>query len=651
MVGLSLRAVTDTIRSMATTNRLLGGRYQFIQILGSGERRQTLLVADVHYPGHPKCVIKQLKLPTRNPTTLKFILSLLKKKLEVLEMVGRHNHIPNTLASFQDRQHFYLVQEFIPGRSLAEDLVVGQPWSQQQVLRLLRDVLRVLMFVQEHGVIHSNLKPSNILRHQADNRILVSDFGLLKDIHWDVSTKESTPDSELGGAQLAYVPLEQRQGSTRFCTDHYALGMMAVQALTGLPPSDLPDATQPDLQDTVIRLLQQIEGVGISVASLIARMVHPEPDRRYQKALAILSDLNRLVEAPEPTSADRGEVIAYDTPQPEAVETAPQPDRGKWALLGAVLGILALGVGVVALRVPQQLWANQQLGVAEAVAQSGDPEAAIVHYSKVLEIDPDNETALAARGQLYGQTNDPESGLADLTAAIDANPQNPTWVYQRGNLRFGVGDIQGAIDDYTAALQLDPTLVSAYVNRGTARAEWGDDLGAVKDYTAALDLDPSLELRAASYLNRCLSYSNLEQHVKALVDCTEAINLRPSHSLAYQNRGLVRRRLEEFQGAIQDYNIAIQIEPDSSDPYYNRGLARQDLKDFTGALEDFSKAIALDESHVFARYDRGILYAQLGQAPKARADFEAAAQLCLELGRVGCYEDARYQISLLSTDE
>jgi hypothetical protein len=65
---------------MATTNRLLGGRYQFIQVLGSGENRQTLLVADVHYAGHPNCVIKQLKLPTRNPTTLKFILSLLRKK-------------------------------------------------------------------------------------------------------------------------------------------------------------------------------------------------------------------------------------------------------------------------------------------------------------------------------------------------------------------------------------------------------------------------------------------------------------------------------------------------------------------------------------------------------------------------------------------
>ncbi|MDA0865623.1 MAG: tetratricopeptide repeat protein [Cyanobacteria bacterium] len=637
---------------MTTSNRLLGGRYQFIQVLGSGERRQTLLVADVHYPGHPRCVIKQLKLPTRNPTTLKFILSLLKKKLEVLEMVGRHQQIPNTLASFQDQKHFYLVQEFIPGQSLADELIVGQPWPQQKVLLLLREVLRVLVFVQEHGVIHSNLKPSNIIRRHGDDQILVSDFGLLKEINWNVSSKETLPENEAGGLPWAYVPLEQRQGSTRFCTDHYALGMIAVQALTGLPPSDLPDAAQPDLQTTVIRLLQQMGNVGINIASLIARMVHPEPDRRYQKAAAILSDLNRLVEEPEPTPADRGEVMAYETPQPSVTApTKPKPFQGKKGWIGAVaLAVVALGIGAMALRLPQRLLASQRLGVAEAAAQNGDPEAAIAHYSEALEIDPSNGEALAARGQLYSQINNPEAGLADLTAAIDTKPDHPTWVYQRGNLRFGVGDVQGAIDDYTTALKLDPTSVSAHVNRGTARAEWGDDLGAVEDYTAALDLDPPLALRAAAYLNRCLSYSNLGQQVRALVDCTEAINLRPSHGLAYQNRGLVRRRLEEFQGAIQDYNIAIQIEPNSSDPYYNRGLARQDLKDFTGALADFSKAIALDDTHVFALYDRGLLHAQLNQIAKARADFEAASQLCLELGRVGCYEDAQYQISLLPAD-
>jgi tetratricopeptide (TPR) repeat protein len=113
----------------------------------------------------------------------------------------------------------------------------------------------------------------------------------------------------------------------------------------------------------------------------------------------------------------------------------------------------------------------------------------------------------------------------------------------------------------------------------------------------------------------------------------------------------VRRRLNDFQGAIQDYNIAIQIDPTSPHPYYNRGLARQDLGDLTGAMADLSKAIALDPEYLFAFYDRGLLQARMGRPEQAITDLETAAQQCLDLGRVQCYEDARYQIQQIQLSQ
>ena len=103
----------------------------------------------------------------------------------------------------------------------------------------------------------------------------------------------------------------------------------------------------------------------------------------------------------------------------------------------------------------------------------------------------------------------------------------------------------------------------------------------------------------------------------------------------------------DYQGSLQDYNIAIQIEPNSPDPYYNRGLTRQALNDLTGAMADFSQAIALDPNYVFAMYDRGLLQAELGNHAAALADLRQASQLCLDLGRTGCYDDAQYQITRL----
>lgn len=636
---------------MSGKNRLLGGRYQFIQVLGTGHQSQTLLVADVHYPGHPKCVVKQLPLPTRNPTTLKFILSLLRKKIEVLEMLGRDDRIPDTFGFFEDQQSFYLVQEFVPGRSLSYELAPGEPWPQVKLVAFLREMLQILAFLQEHGVTHGNLKPTNIIRHQADRRLVLCDFNLLKDLGREVLGRELAEQGRLKQSWV-YVAPEQRLGRPRFCTDHYALGIVAIQAATGLPMDKLPDAEDPDVHRKLTTVLQNAADISINLASLIARMVHPDGDRRHQKAVELLADLHRLTvpgsQQPLPLV---DETIAF--PTPDSATTDPQAGkrslglslgtRGRWVamVIGAAIATL---IGLWVFRVPQRVWAQRYLQTAETAQASGDTQAALDQYNRVLELLPQHAPALAARGTLFNQLGETEAALQDLTAALDQEPDQGEWLYQRGNVRFRAGDIEGAIKDYTQALDVDSTLVNAYMNRGSARAEWGDDQGAVQDYTQALALTPESDTQAAAYVNRCLAYSNLEQHREALEDCTQAIDLRPSYGLAYENRGLVRRRLNDFKGAIQDYNIAIQIDPTSPHPYYNRGLVRQDLEDFEGAMTDFSKAIALDPEYMFAFYDRGLLQARLGRTDQAIDDLETAAQQCLSLGRLQCYEDAQYQI-------
>ncbi|MEO1209041.1 MAG: protein kinase family protein [Cyanobacteria bacterium J06638_20] len=687
---------------MSTANKLLGERYQFIEVLGSSQMGQTLLVADVHYPGHPKCVLRQIRLPTRNPMTLKFLLRLLEKKVEVLHNIGQHKQIPSTFSSFQANRSFYLAQEFVPGRSLKEELLPGQPMAEPIVLAFLQEALTVLAYAQEHGVIHGSLKPSKLIRHETDDYLVILDFGRIRDLSQDMASRETTAGyPQSGAATRVYIAMEQRTGRPRFCTDHYALGMIAIQALTGLPVEELPEASHPNTQKAIVSLLQNIPGLGLNTASLLARMVHTNPDRRYQKAVEILADLERLQQDPQasiagkpitgiasfsggalsgapiagtpiagtpvnnnhsisgtpisaiPTGGSGQQPTVIETDEPDTrLPTIQQPNQKRsWAFLGAAgIAVCLALAGVFAWKLPQRFLATQRIRNAEAAEATQDFDTALSHYTRSLELYPDNPQALAHRSQLAFEQGDTEMALADITRAIELAPENQTFSYERGNIRFAVGDTQGAIADYTSAIQQDETFVKAYVNRGSARAAWGDDEGAVEDYTEALQLDPPVDVEAAAYLNRCLSHSNLGEQVLALEDCSEAIDLRPSHALAYQNRGLVRRRLGDSQGALQDYNIAIQIEPDSPDPYYNRGLTRQLMNDLPGAMQDFTQALTIAPDYVFALYDRGLLNVELGNRADAIADFRSASQVCLELGRTGCYEDALYQISLLEDE-
>ncbi|NEQ43745.1 MAG: tetratricopeptide repeat protein [Leptolyngbya sp. SIOISBB] len=638
---------------MSSTQNLLGGRYQFIEALSVHPLGRTLLVADAHYPGHPKCIVRERRLTTRNSTKRQAMLRRLQQKVAILETMGQHPQVPNTFVAFDEAQSFYVVEEFIPGQSLLNLLADRKRWTVAEAIAGLRDVLPILHFAQTHQIIHGHLKPSKLVHHQLENRWNLLDFGSIKNIGQPPADSYKTENHNGNStAPIIYLAPEQLQHQTQFCSDYYALGMIVIQGLTGVPLEKLPTAQTLARHERLTALLYDVPDLPPQLGALLLRMVDSQPQRRYQKAVDILHDLDRL---PAVSALTNTKVAADLKPlEAQSVEIVPRShpvsrsSRSWLWLMLSVVGLLAL-VGTTAMvvfQLPQRWAAQEQIATAEAIA-ADDPEAAIAAYTQALESLPNQPEALAARSRLSFEQGDAQAALADISAAIAQAPDNSAYAYDRANYRFAVGDIQGAIADYTQAIDLDPTFTKAYVNRGSARADWGDDRGAIDDYTQAIELATTIETEAAAHLNRCLSYSNLGEQELALSDCSAAINQRPSHALAYQNRGLVRRRLEDFQGSLQDYNIAIQIDPNSPDPFYNRGLTRQALNDLPGALADLSQAIAIDPNYVFALYDRGLLHAEMNNHQAALQDLQTASQVCLDLGRTGCYDDAQFQIDQL----
>ncbi len=666
--------------------QLLKHRYLLIKALGSDASSTTVLAGDTKVQGQPRRVVKQIKLPTTNPRTLEVSLVLLRKKAVSLQALSAHAQIPTIIEHFHEGQSFYLVEEFVAGRSLSSQLLPGQPWAIAPVLTLLRQVLGVLQFIHARGTIHLGIKPASLIERQSDGRWVLTGFGIFREISAQVLRAQGHAPQPAPPEVIFYLAPEQVIGKAELGSDLYALGLIALQALSGKTPRELNQLRQTAAGQTPPGSWFSFLDLDPALMALLKRLVHPDPQERYPNAAAALQALaaweqeSRLsVPAeparPRPTTKGQAPALASEhlapvylppsspepaelalaaalsplpAPEPAPAEPAPpRPRRGGFWVGGLVLGILGLGaIAGVGLGLPQALVGYYFWQQGEAAAKRGEWAMAVAAYDQALTWQPRSGRVYLGRGVAQREQGDTQAALEDLTAAIQHSGEPAIAYYQRGNLRFLVGDRQGAIEDYTAAIAARPDFAAAYVNRGNAHADGGNDPRALADYNQAVELENRL---AAAYLNRCLSRSNLEDHEGAIADCNRAISLQPTSPLAYQNRGLARRRLGDLPGALADYNIAIELDPEDADPYYNRGLTRQDLGDVAGAIADFTAAIARNPDHVLVYHDRGLAHRRLGEREAAIADFQQAAQRCLSSGRLGCYEDAQYELAQLAT--
>lgn len=647
MMPFFLKYNTFNLCDSVAKEPMLSERYRPIETLSADRFGETYLSEDLEQPDRSQCILKRLKLPGKNPQSLNLLFVLLKKKAETLKQLNAHPQIPKLLNYFANGRSFYWVEELVTGRLLSEELVPGQPQSEGRVIELLTEVLDILAAVHNTGLIHGRLKPSYLIRRDSDGRLVLIGFGLFKDICDRAAQQLAAPphtspeqkvQPKLNGADL-YVAPEQRQGSVQFNSDLYALGTIAIVALTGSSEEELSTLLWENSQPTGTRAWRNGIPLRPAFAKVLDKMIHPDSQKRYQLAAEVLADLKklqqdegreRIAEPPAArTSAKAGKLPTVSPPSPkrsargQPSRSEPRPKTaassfsppGQWLkrMSWKQIGLLALGTAIALslfARLPQRL----------------------------------NSAYLQQRGLKARASGNLQQALQDYNRALRVQPNSAQTYYKRGNLRFELGDNQGAIADYSEALRLDRNYADVYINRGSARAELGDEQNAVSDYTKAIEVDGD---SVAAYSNRCLSRSNLGDHPGAIEDCTKAINLQPTYTFAYQNRGLARRRFGDNQGAIADFNTAIGLDPQDAEPYYNRGLVRQQLGDHPGAIADFSAAIARNPQHILAYYDRGISRSKKGERDGAIADFQKASTLCLDAGRLSCYQDAQYQLGQL----
>ncbi|MBD2136773.1 serine/threonine protein kinase [Anabaena sp. FACHB-1237] len=267
------------------TKLLLKERYRAIKPIGQGGFGRTFLAVDEDKPSKPPCVIKQFYPQAQGTNTAQKAIELFNQEAVQLDDLGQHPQIPELLAYFTQDNRQYLVQEFINGLNLHQELIKNGVFNEDKIRLLLNDLLPVLQFCHNKKVIHRDIKPENIIRRSSDNKLVIVDFGAAKSA---TATALNQTGTSIGSPE--YVAPEQMRGKAIFASDIYSLGVTCINLLTGRSPFDSYDS------HNGVWIWQHFLKTPVSqqLTNIINKMVESIPSQRYQKVAEIIQDLNHV---------------------------------------------------------------------------------------------------------------------------------------------------------------------------------------------------------------------------------------------------------------------------------------------------------------------------------------------------------------------
>ncbi len=330
---------------------VLQNRYCPIQPLGEGGFGRTYLAVDQQIPSQPPCVIKQFHFQPPNTESYQKAAKLFRQEAVRLDQLGKHPQIPQILAHFEQNKQLFLVQEYIAGKTLDQELQKSGVFSEYKILELLRGLLPVLQFIHQYQIIHRDIKPANIIRrsltsappkapqpleresdqkkkiqtesqrrlplpppplssqrHSTEKQIILIDFGVAKLL---TSKTVNRTGTVIGSPQ--FMAPEQYRGKAFPASDLYSLGVTCLYLMTRISPNEMYDLLKEEWKWR--NFLPDKNRVSSQLGQILDRLVEPKINQRYPTAEQVLKEMN--------SPSKPVVTITPSTPSPIASESLP----------------------------------------------------------------------------------------------------------------------------------------------------------------------------------------------------------------------------------------------------------------------------------------------------------------------------------------
>jgi eukaryotic-like serine/threonine-protein kinase len=345
-----------------TTPQHLSERYELGEILGFGGMSEVHIARDTRL--HRDVAVKVLRADlARDPS---FYLRFRREAQNAAAL----NH-PAIVAVYDTGEADtaagplpYIVMEYVDGVTLRDIVHTDGPMEPKRAIEIIADACQALNFSHQHGIIHRDVKPANIMISKA-GAVKVMDFGIARALA-DSANPMTQTSAVIGTAQ--YLSPEQARGETVDArSDVYSLGCVLYEILTGQPPfvGDSPVAVAyQHVREDPVPPSERYRGISPELDAVVLKALSKNPENRYQTAADMRTDLIRVHsgEAPDApkvlTDAERTNFMAAaprgrNAPTEHIPAHRPnndEPERRasitRWLVVVAVLAVLTVVVTI-----------------------------------------------------------------------------------------------------------------------------------------------------------------------------------------------------------------------------------------------------------------------------------------------------------------
>jgi serine/threonine protein kinase/Tfp pilus assembly protein PilF len=659
----SAAEVIKDLEILLLIDRTIGERYRIIRYLGGKVGSRVYLAENLRQPYQSSCIIKKIQPSTDALFNWKEAEHRFYTELQTLYKLGLHEQIPSIWDSFEDDREFYWVQEFIDGESLQQRLDRNERLSEAEVIELLEDLLSILAFIHQYQFIHRHIKPSNLILRHSDRKYVPIGFEMIQDLTEFSPDMADTRSYSNSSRIEAYVPPEQIVNRPVFSSDLYALGMTAIQALTGIEPEQLHAELQ------LAELFRQTEvKVNPKLTQILQKMICLDCTRRYQSATTIQNDLRPLLRTKTITLISS--LTGIDRGQDRQKLPITIFERFNWqnllyskylipALVGMGLAISGLEIIYPTIRPSYYVFEGKQLlsespetaltkfqqaidlqpNSSQAWKNKGDGlfkleryTDALTAYDRALDLNQNNEEAWKGRGESLYRLERYDAALIAYDRILKFHPRNWEILNRKGRTLYKLGLNQQALAVQEEALKIEPNNGQILSDKGVALMGLGQFQEALNVFDRAQIIMPREprywqdKALVLSYLNR--PQDSLRVYKEALDAYEQATGDRPNDITVWLDRASVLSQLQRHQEALFNYEQIIKLNSKSYLAWLGKGNSLFALRRYPEALQAFDETLEVMPMSYLGWHNRGsVLQDGLKDLKGAIASYDKALEI------------------------